>query len=89
MPTSLFTRTLLAGAITSAFATSAMASADEMPTFDGELSGFEYAYPVERFEFESQGQEMQMAYLDVAPEEGSANGRTMVLLHGKNFCAGT
>ncbi|MFI0472679.1 alpha/beta fold hydrolase [Halomonas sp. HMF6819] len=72
-----------------AFSTIVSATAGEVSTFDGELSGFEYAYPVERFEFESQGQEMQMAYLDVAPEESSANGRTMVLMHGKNFCAGT
>ncbi|WP_447895391.1 alpha/beta fold hydrolase [Vreelandella sp. GE22] len=87
----LFTRTLLASAIGTALAigTIGSAAAEDAPKFDGELSGFEYAYPVERFEFESQGQEMQMAYLDVQPEEGSANGRTMVLMHGKNFCAGT
>ncbi|RWN67391.1 MAG: alpha/beta hydrolase [Mesorhizobium sp.] len=29
-----------------------------------------------------------MAYLDV-PARGKANGKTVVLLHGKNFCAGT
>jgi pimeloyl-ACP methyl ester carboxylesterase len=28
-----------------------------------------------------------MAYMDVKPE--APNGRTMVLLHGKNFCAAT
>ncbi|MCB8887754.1 alpha/beta fold hydrolase [Vreelandella malpeensis] len=86
-----FTRTLLATAVggLAVLAYSSNALAEDAPTFDGELSGFEYAYPVERFEFESQGQEMQMAYLDVAPQEGSANGRTIVLMHGKNFCAGT
>jgi pimeloyl-ACP methyl ester carboxylesterase len=30
---------------------------------------------------------MQMAYMDVRPKAG--NGRTAVLLHGKNFCAAT
>ncbi|WP_447555594.1 alpha/beta fold hydrolase [Vreelandella sp. EE22] len=87
----LFTRTFLASAVGAALAigTIGSATADDAPTFDGELSGFEYAYPVERFEFESQGQQMQMAYLDVQPEEGNVNGRTLVLMHGKNFCAGT
>ncbi|RUR34217.1 alpha/beta fold hydrolase [Vreelandella nanhaiensis] len=85
------TRTLLAGCIGSVAAVSTIGSAiaNDAPEYDGELSGFEYAYPVERFEFSSQGQDMQMAYLDVQPEEGSANGRTVVLMHGKNFCAGT
>lgn len=51
------------------------------------LEGFDYPYPVERYEFVSQGQDVQMAYLDAAPE--TANGETVVLLHGKNFCAAT
>ncbi|UYG00852.1 alpha/beta fold hydrolase [Halomonas sp. GD1P12] len=91
MASPTFSRALLASAIgaTLAVGTSGTAFADNTPTYDGELSGFEYAYPVERFEFSSQGQDMQMAYLDVAPDEGSANGRTVVLMHGKNFCAGT
>ncbi|MBZ5488165.1 alpha/beta hydrolase [Halomonas aquamarina] len=91
MASPTFPRALLASAIGAALAVGTTGSvfADDTPTFDGELSGFDYAYPVERFEFESQGQDMQMAYLDVQPEEGSANGRTVVLMHGKNFCAGT
>lgn len=85
------TRTLLASCIGSIAAVGSIGSAiaEDAPEYDGELSGFEYAYPVERFEFSSQGQELQMAYLDVQPEEGSANGRTVMLMHGKNFCAGT
>ncbi|WP_110668080.1 alpha/beta fold hydrolase [Salinicola halophilus] len=59
----------------------------ETPKYGGELEGFEYAYPVERFSLTSQRQELQMAYLDVAAAE--PNGRTVVLMHGKNFCAGT
>src|ERR1700722_14701216 len=54
---------------------------------DPELAGFAYPYPVKHFEFTSQGEHLQMAYMDVAPQK--ANGRTAVLLHGKNFCAGT
>jgi pimeloyl-ACP methyl ester carboxylesterase len=52
-----------------------------------ELEGFDYPFPVKPFEFTSQGNRMHMAYLDVAPE--AANGRTVVLLHGKNFTAAT
>jgi pimeloyl-ACP methyl ester carboxylesterase len=52
-----------------------------------QLEGFEYPHEVRRFEFQSQGQPLSMAYLDIAP--GKANGRTVVLLHGKNFCAAT
>ncbi|KTT36129.1 alpha/beta hydrolase [Pseudomonas oryzihabitans] len=52
------------------------------------LEGFDYDFPVRQFAFESQQQPLEMAYLDVAPS-GRANGRTVVLLHGKNFCAGT
>lgn len=46
-------------------------------------SASDYPYPVERFSFESQRQELSMAYMDVKPE-GSAKG-VVVLLHGKNF----
>src|SRR6201991_2921576 len=62
-------------------------AADE-PAYGPELEGFEYPFPVERYRFRSQGQDLQMAYLDVKPSS-SANGRTVVLLHGKNFCAAT
>ncbi|RUR39188.1 alpha/beta fold hydrolase [Vreelandella populi] len=87
----IFARTLLVNCMGAALAVGYVgsASAEDAPEYDGELSSFEYAYPVKRFEFSSQGQELQMAYLDVQPEKGSANGRTVVLMHGKNFCAGT
>ena len=65
------------------FATQARA-ADYGP----ELQGFDYAFPVAQYRFSSQRQDLAMAYLDVAPT-GAANGQTIVLLHGKNFCAGT
>jgi pimeloyl-ACP methyl ester carboxylesterase len=59
----------------------------ETPSYGPELQGFEYPYPVEQFIFSSQRQSLHMAYMDVRPQ--NANGRTMVLLHGKNFCAAT
>ena len=55
---------------------------------DPMLADFSYPFPVQRFEFTSQKLPLSMAYLDVAPE-GAANGDTVVLLHGKNFCAAT
>lgn len=57
-------------------------------TYGPELQGFKYPYPVERFKFVSQGQTVQMGYMDVAPK-GTPNGRSIVLMHGKNFCAAT
>ncbi|MFC7051099.1 alpha/beta fold hydrolase [Hansschlegelia quercus] len=63
------------------------AAAQERPSYGPELEGFDYPYPVERRDFVSQGEKLSMAYLDVAPEK--PNGRTVVLLHGKNFCAAT
>lgn len=60
---------------------------DTDPIYGPELEGFTYPEPVQRFAFTSQRQSMQMAYMDVqAPKP---NGRTAVLLHGKNFCAAT
>ncbi|MGO2452040.1 alpha/beta fold hydrolase [Pseudomonas taetrolens] len=58
------------------------------PVYGEELQGFEYPYPLHRFEFNSQGQPVQMGYMDISPS-GKANGRTAVLMHGKNFCAAT
>ncbi len=54
---------------------------------DPYLVDFAYPYPVARFDFVSQGHDVWMAYMDVAPEK--PNGRTAVLLHGKNFCGAT
>ena len=52
------------------------------------LEAFDYAYPVRWYAPEAQAAPIRMAYLDVAPT-GAPNGRTVALLHGKNFCAGT
>ena len=68
-------------------AISSLASAADAPSYGPELQGFDYPYPVAHFDFPSQRQTLQMAYLDVAPKK--ANGRTAVLMHGKNFCAAT
>jgi alpha/beta hydrolase fold len=57
------------------------------PAYGPELQGFDYPFPVKDFAFTSQGESLRMAYMDVAP--AAPNGRTIVLLHGKNFCAAT
>src|SRR6185503_3178534 len=43
-----------------------------------------YPYPVSYLPMTLYGQDVRMAYMDVAPE-GQANGRTVVLFHGMNF----
>jgi pimeloyl-ACP methyl ester carboxylesterase len=56
-------------------------------SYGPQLEGFAYPWPVARYHFRSQNQALEMAYLDVKPAH--PNGRTAVLLHGKNFCAAT
>jgi pimeloyl-ACP methyl ester carboxylesterase len=63
------------------------ARADEGPAYGPELQGFDYPWPVQLFHFTSQGESLHMAYMDVKPAQ--PNGRVVVLLHGKNFCAAT
>ncbi|KAI1123661.1 alpha/beta hydrolase [Nemania abortiva] len=57
---------------------------------DGDLNGsnFTYPWPVKLFQFSSQLQDVEMAFMDVSPA-GEPNGRVAVCLHGKNFCAPT
>lgn len=57
------------------------------PVYGARLEGFAYPHPVQIFRFTSQRAPMEMAYMDVRP--ANPNGRTVVLLHGKNFCAAT
>lgn len=62
--------------------------AQDRPTYGPRLEGFDYPFPVRTHTFTSQRQPLEMAFMDVAPI-GKANGRTVVLLHGKNFCGAT
>lgn len=64
----------------------APAQAADAPSYGARLEGFQYPHPVKTFALQSQQQSLEMAYLDVPPS-GKPNGRTAVLLHGKNFCA--
>jgi pimeloyl-ACP methyl ester carboxylesterase len=76
----------LAGLLTLCAAVTSGVAADT-PSYGPELQGFSYPYPVQPFDFASQRQTMHMVYMDVRPKH--ANGRTVALLHGKNFCAAT
>ncbi|PKU21823.1 alpha/beta fold hydrolase [Telmatospirillum siberiense] len=65
----------------------ASASAADGPAYGAELEGFSYPAPVNQFKFASQGAGLHMAFMDIQPAR--PNGRTVVLLHGKNFCGAT
>ena len=69
------------------FANVSFAQTTSTPRYGARLEGFDYPHPVRTFAFASQDQPLEKAYLDVAPAR--PNGRTVVLLHGKNFCAAT
>jgi pimeloyl-ACP methyl ester carboxylesterase len=68
-------------------AAAAPAAADVRAVHGPEPEGLDYPFAVQRFSFPSQGEAMSMAFMDVAPDK--PNGRTVVLLHGKNFTAAT
>lgn len=47
------------------------------------LEQYKYPFPVDYISLDIQNQEYQMAYMDVKPQ--NANGKNVMLLHGKNF----
>lgn len=68
----------------SLFALPELAVAQDMQPLSITMEGYDYPYPVTYLPLTIEGQDLRMAYMDVGPE-GSGNGRTVVLLHGKNF----
>lgn len=66
----------------------ALPAAAQTVPLGANLERFDYPAPVRWFEMNSQDRPVRMAYLDIAPT-AAANGETVVLLHGKNFCAAT
>lgn len=50
------------------------------------LEDVPYPHPVSYLSFTLDGQDVRMAYMDVAPS-GTSNGESVVLLHGMNFFA--
>lgn len=61
-----------------------VAQAQKTDTLSITLENVKYAYPVKYFPIAVEGQDVRMAYMDVAPTQ-MANGRTVILFHGKNF----
>lgn len=60
------------------------------PVYGPNLEGFAYPYPVQFYPLRTQAQDNWMAYMDVAPAvRGVGAARTVVLLSGTHFCAGT
>lgn len=58
--------------------------------FDLNGSNFTYPYPVHVYNFTSQFQELQLAFMDIQPAANvTANGQVAVMFHGKNFCGPT
>jgi pimeloyl-ACP methyl ester carboxylesterase len=67
-------------------ASTAAASTTIAPgAIDPEAPHYPYPFEVHTYVFEAQRQSLRMAYLDVAPDR--PNGKTVLLLHGKNFSA--
>ena len=48
------------------------------------LEGLAYPHPVHTFDLVMEGEPVRLAYMDVPPS-GAANGRSVVLMHGRNF----
>jgi len=61
-------------------------SAAQVPdTLGIRLNNYEYPYPVHFMQDSVQNTPIEIAYMDVPPEQG--NGKTVLLFHGKNFPA--
>lgn len=55
----------------------------QIKPLDETLSNYQYPYEVHFIELKSQNNNLKMAYMDVHPKV--SNGKTILLLHGKNF----
>lgn len=55
----------------------------QIKPLDAMLSDYQYPYEVHFKELKSQDNDLKMAYMDVKPQKN--NGKTILLLHGKNF----
>ncbi len=60
-----------------------IAQDSQVQWLDIELSNYQYPYAVSILPLHVQEQDLEMAYMDVKPD--NYNGKSIVLLHGKNF----
>ena len=59
---------------------------EKLPEVSGlMLENIKYPFPVKEIGLNIQGHKLAMAYMDL--QAATPNGKTVVLLHGKNFCA--
>ena len=75
---------LIVLAAATAVTSSRPAAATEAAPLSITLEGYEYPYPVSTLPLVIEGEELRMAYMDVLPK-GGGNGKSVMLLHGKNF----
>lgn len=59
-------------------------NAQKQDTLSITLESVKYAHSIRYFDINVESQDLKMAYMDVAPTR-KANGRTVMLFHGKNF----
>ena len=77
----LLTAAALAGAHLTCEAQTA--APDQEPIGVG-LESFVYPYPVQYLMLRMEGKDVKLAFMDIEPS-AAANGRTVVLMHGRNF----
>jgi pimeloyl-ACP methyl ester carboxylesterase len=74
----------LIGALALLSLTPAIAADAPREPYGIDLEGFAYPHPVSLFPVVNDGEHLRMAYMDIGAT-GEPNGRTVVLLHGRNF----
>jgi pimeloyl-ACP methyl ester carboxylesterase len=62
----------------------AVAISSDLQPLSISMEEYRYPYPVQMLPLTIEGQDLRMAYMDVKPV-GTDRGRTVLLLHGKNF----
>jgi pimeloyl-ACP methyl ester carboxylesterase len=79
-------RLLIVAVMTTTLSTTVLPrpSLAEEPPLSISLEEYAYAYPVSYLPLTIEGQDLKMAYMDVMPS-GGGNGKSVLLLHGKNF----
>ena len=75
-----------APAVAVAVAAAAAPTYEQTEPLGAGMEGWVYPFPVQYLQIEQEGQLLRMAYMDVKPS-ANANGRTVLLFHGKNFGA--
>lgn len=70
-------------AVVMLFSLASVSMFSQIKPLDAMLSNYQYPFEVHFKDLTSQKQNLKMAYMDVKPKK--SNGKTIMLLHGKNF----